>query len=88
MSVQVRRRDYELTFADEGESEVLDNLAANRLEDPELFLLNQRAARLSLVQGFDQLLSLDAISVTPFAYQLETAHRTLQRFRGRALLAD
>ena len=84
--VQVERRDYDLEVIDDGT--VLDQLARRSFEEPSLFLLRQSVARLSLVQGFDQLLSLETIAVEPFPYQLETAQKTLRRFRGRALLCD
>ncbi|MBI4321120.1 MAG: DEAD/DEAH box helicase family protein [Chloroflexi bacterium] len=80
-------RDYELTLAPSNE-QVIDRLGRRAFESEGLFLLRQRAANLSLVQGFDKLLSLATVSFTPFPYQLETAHTALRRFRGRALLCD
>ncbi|MBI4493747.1 MAG: DEAD/DEAH box helicase [Chloroflexi bacterium] len=80
-------RHYDLVVADDG-GKVLDGLARRAFQEPWLFLLRQRAAQLSLVQGFDQLLSLEVIPVVPFPYQLETGQKLLRRFRGRALLAD
>ncbi|MDO8670652.1 MAG: SNF2-related protein [Dehalococcoidia bacterium] len=80
-------RDYELTLADSN-ARVVERLANRAFEDQGLFLLCQRAANLSLVKGFDKLLSLATISFTPFPYQLETAQTVLRRFRGRALLCD
>lgn len=78
---------YELILAD-GASKILDRLARGDFEDHSLFHLRYRAAQLSLVQGFDQLLSLGAVSFEPFHYQVETAQVVLRRFRGRALLCD
>lgn len=78
---------YELILAD-GASHILDRLARGNFEDASLFRLRYRAAQLSLVQGFDQLLALGAVCFAPFPYQVETAQVVLRRFRGRALLCD
>ena len=78
---------YELILAD-GASKILDRLAKGDFEDHSLFHLRYRAAQLSLVQGFDQLLSLGVVFFEPFPYQVETAQVVLRRFRGRALLCD
>src|SRR4030065_597343 len=51
--------------------------------------LRLRYADLRLQKGFDELLSLGAISnVEHFGYQLDTVRRVLRDFRGRVLLAD
>ena len=51
--------------------------------------LRLRYAELRLQKGFDELLSLGAISnVEHFGYQLDTVRRVLRDFRGRVLLAD
>jgi len=81
-----RTRDYDLKVIDE--DRVLDDLADRAFQAPARFLLREEVARLSLIQGFDQLLSLDLIDVQPFPYQIETAQKVLRRFRGRALLGD
>jgi SNF2 family DNA or RNA helicase len=81
-----RARDYDLKVIDE--NRVLDDLAGRVFQAPARFLLREEVARLSLIQGFDQLLSLDLIDVQPFPYQIETAQKVLRRFRGRALLGD
>ncbi|MDP2935610.1 MAG: SNF2-related protein [Dehalococcoidia bacterium] len=78
---------YELILAD-GASKILDRLARGDFEDHSLFHLRYRAAQLSLVQGFDQLLSPGVVFFEPFPYQVETAQVVLRRFRGRALLCD
>lgn len=51
--------------------------------------LRLRYAELRLQKGFDELLSLGAITnVEHFGYQLDTVRRVLRDFRGRVLLAD
>ncbi len=51
--------------------------------------LNGEAHRLSLVQGFDRLLSWPSLrGVTRYEHQERTALRVLRDMRGRALLAD
>jgi SNF2 family DNA or RNA helicase len=51
--------------------------------------LRLRYAELRLQKGFDELLSLGAISnIEHFGYQLDTVRRVLRDFRGRVLLAD
>ena len=51
-----RTRDYDLKVIDE--DRVLDDLADRAFQAPARFLLREEVARLSLIQGFDQLLSL------------------------------
>jgi len=79
-------RDYTLDVDDDASA--LDLLARGAFQEPSLFVLREQVAHLSLVQGFDQLLSLETIFVEPFPYQRETAQKVLRRFRGRALLCD
>jgi SNF2 family DNA or RNA helicase len=67
---------------------ILKALTTGRLDSSRAFDLRLRAERLSLVQGFDELLALDAVSVRPFGYQVKTAQTALRRFRGRGLLCD
>ena len=86
MTITPLPRDYSLEV-DRDES-VLDLVARGAFQDPSLFVLHEQVAHLSLVQGFDQLLSLETIHVEPFPYQRETAQKVLRRFRGRALLCD
>ena len=53
------------------------------------FLLRERLAHLSLVQGFDELMCLPhLVGVEPLWHQLETVRKVLKQFRGRVLLAD
>ncbi|MCK6453139.1 MAG: SNF2-related protein [Alphaproteobacteria bacterium] len=57
--------------------------------DPESFRLRAELARLSLFEGFDELLCLPALrDVEPHWYQTETVRKVLKQYRGRVLLAD
>ena len=52
------------------------------------YRLRLQTERLSLIQGFEELLAPEAVAVAPFPYQLKTARTALRRFRGRGLLCD
>jgi len=52
------------------------------------YWLRLQTERLSLIQGFEELLAPEVVSVAPFPYQLKTARTALRRFRGRGLLCD
>jgi superfamily II DNA or RNA helicase len=70
-----------------------DNLDAIRLggdtPEPAWFRLRGELARLSLFQGFDELLCLPALhGVETYWYQIETVRKVLKQYRGRVLLAD
>jgi superfamily II DNA or RNA helicase len=53
------------------------------------FRLRGELVRLSLFEGFDELLCLPALrGVEPHWYQIETVRRVLKQYRGRVLLAD
>ena len=63
-----------------------DRLALAPIRD---FRLSLRAARLSMVAGFDQLLALPWLrEVELLEHQLRAARTVLRRLRGRALLCD
>jgi superfamily II DNA or RNA helicase len=58
-------------------------------QDGELFNLRGELIRLSLFQGFDELLCLPALrGVEAHWYQVETVRKVLKQYRGRVLLAD
>src|SRR6267143_1787022 len=58
-------------------------------DGPRAWRLNAEAHRLSLVDGFDRLLSLPSLrGVTRYEHQERTALRVLRDLRGRAILAD
>jgi SNF2 family DNA or RNA helicase len=59
------------------------------MEAPHWFRLRSEFARLSLLQGFDELLCLPQLhNVETYWYQVETVRMVLKQFRGRVLLAD
>jgi superfamily II DNA or RNA helicase len=69
------------------------NLDALRMSgeaaETELFRLRGELSRLSLFQGFDELLCLPALhGVETHWYQVETVRKVLKQYRGRVLLAD
>jgi superfamily II DNA or RNA helicase len=74
-------------------SVAFDNLEQIRLSgpaaEPDWFRLRGELARLSLFQGFDELLCLPALhGVETHWYQVETVRKVLKQYRGRVLLAD
>ena len=57
--------------------------------DPIAFRLRGELTRLSLFEGFDELLCLPALQgVEAHWYQVETVRKVLKQYRGRVLLAD
>lgn len=58
------------------------------LLDAEGYLMRLRDERLRLVQGFEELASLEHINLEHYDYQLDATRSVLSRMRGRALLAD
>ena len=57
--------------------------------DPVAFRLRGELVRLSLFEGFDELLCLPALQgVEAHWYQVETVRKVLKQYRGRVLLAD
>jgi len=80
-------QDYDLVLSP-GSQSILAAVARGAFAEESLYHLRLQAERLSLIQGFDELLSLEAIAVQPFPYQLRTAQTALRRFRGRGLLCD
>jgi superfamily II DNA or RNA helicase len=58
-------------------------------DDPAAFDLRAELVRLSLFEGFDELLCLPALQgVEAHWYQVETVRKVLKQYRGRVLLAD
>jgi len=75
----------------------LDLVSPDRIEihgadapaDDQAFRLRAELARLSLFEGFDELLCLPALrGVEAHWYQIETVRKVLKQYRGRVLLAD
>ena len=57
--------------------------------EPDWFRLRAELTRLSLFEGFDELLCLPALKgVEAHWYQVETVRKVLKQYRGRVLLAD
>jgi len=78
----------ELEFEPE-DSGVLERFAQRRYEVPENYRLNQAAARLSLLSGFEVLLCTPLLrGVEQYAFQVNTARQVMRTMRGRALLCD
>lgn len=68
---------------------LLSSVARGPSDGARAWWLNGEAHRLSLVQGFDRLLSWPSLrGVTRYDHQERTAFRVLREMRGRALLAD
>ena len=79
---------FDMSFA-------LTNAAAIEVGSPDApsdltaFHLRSELVRLSLFEGFDELLCLSALrGVDPHWYQIETVRKVLKQYRGRVLLAD
>ena len=77
-----------LIFDDE-DAALLASMGQGAADGPRAWFLNGAAHRLSLVQGFDRILSWHSLrGVTRYEHQERTALRVLREMRGRALLAD
>jgi len=77
---------FDITFdlADPNRIEIDGALAADAS-----FRLRAELVRLSLFEGFDELLCLPALrGVEAHWYQIETVRKVLKQYRGRVLLAD
>jgi SNF2 family DNA or RNA helicase len=68
---------------------VLDQLQQEQFEKPALVSLHTEAEKFTIVRGFDKLLSMQmARGLISYQYQIESALKVLNRFRGRAMLCD
>ncbi|HEY7587177.1 MAG TPA: SNF2-related protein [Thermoplasmata archaeon] len=77
-----------LTFS-EADRELLAQVGRGPSDGPRAWRLNGQAHRLSLVQGFDRLLSWPSLhDVARYEHQVRTVLRVLRVMRGRAVLAD
>ncbi len=75
---------FELTNAD-----AIEIADSNSTADPDHFRLRSELVRLSLFEGFDELLCLPVLQgVEAHWYQVETVRKVLKHYRGRVLLAD
>lgn len=77
----------EITFLP-GEREVLRRLEEGAFEPVEWFRLKAEAERMSLIDGFERLLSLDHLDLHLYDHQREAVVKVLRELRGRAVLAD
>ena len=69
--------------------DAIDIVGIDADPDPTAFLLRGELVRLSLFEGFDELLCLPALQgVEAHWYQVETVRKVLKQYRGRVLLAD
>lgn len=74
---------------DESDRELLAKAFRTPGDGPRARRLNADAHRLSLVDGFERLVSLPSLrGVTRYDHQERTALRVLRELRGRAILAD
>jgi len=80
------RFDMAFEIANADEIEISGSEASS---DPAAFRLRAELVRLSLFEGFDELLCLPALQgVEAHWYQVETVRKVLKQYRGRVLLAD
>src|SRR5437899_10268043 len=82
--------DASLTLRfDDSDRDVLARAFRTPGEGPSAWRLNREAHRISLVDGFDRLLSWPVLQgVTRYDHQERTALRALRDMRGRAILAE
>ena len=74
---------------DDADQALLASVTRGPGDGPRAWRLNAEAHRLSLVQGFDRLVSWPSLrGVSRYEHQERTALRVLREMRGRALLAD
>lgn len=75
-------------FDEKSARTILDRLYQKQFDSKEDFRLRCDAEELSLVPGFDKLISLEANMVDEYEHQIEAAYTVLKKMRGRAILAD
>lgn len=67
----------------------VEQWSQSRVSSIDLYQMRLLGERISLQEGFNELLCLDTLTgVETFWYQIETVKRVLRHFRGRVLLAD
>lgn len=83
-----REARFDMAF-DIVNSDAIEIVGAGTDPDPTAFQLRRELVRLSLFEGFDELLCLAALhGVEAHWYQIETVRKVLKQYRGRVLLAD
>ena len=88
--VELPRREarLDITF-DLANPEAIEITGGAETHEADLFDLRGELVRLSLFEGFDELLCLPALhGVEAHWYQVETVRKVLKQYRGRVLLAD
>ena len=79
---------FDLTF-DLTNADAIETAGGAEAPDVALFDLRGELVRLSLFEGFDELLCLPVLQgVDAHWYQVETVRKVLKQYRGRVLLAD
>jgi SNF2 family DNA or RNA helicase len=78
-----------IAFDPSADAPVLEALRGGRFVAPDRLRLRLAAERLSLIEGFEELICLPQLrGVEKFPHQERTALRVLRRLRGRAILGD
>ena len=77
----------EIIFHPQNQS-VLRLLASQAFDTKEWFDLKTAAERLSLLDGFERLVSLETLDVELYQHQEQAVLKVLKEMRGRAILAD
>ena len=67
---------------------VFKAISSGQFATRELYQLRLLAEHAQLVNGFDELVSLDQLKFAPFDYQIHAAQIMLRRFRGRGMFCD
>ncbi len=71
------------------ENDIIEDISQMRSSSLEAYTLKIRGERITLLEGFDTLLCLEALSgVEKYWYQIETVKKVLKYHRGRVLLCD
>lgn len=89
LTAGVEGGETSIKFHLDSTQKLLHRLKRGEFHGQEDFSLHQRARRLRLRPGFDQLISEPVLeNLEPFEYQRKAALRVLKEMRGRALLCD
>lgn len=84
-----KQEDIELPTVDIKVDMSFEKILSRRSYDTlAVYQLRLEAERLSLISGFDRLISVNDANITHYDYQINTALEALQRMRGQVLLAD
>src|SRR5690625_268969 len=75
-------------ISDQADRTILRRLSDHMFDTKRWFDLKAAADELSLIRGFDRLLSLEDLPINLYDHQRTAALRVLRDMRGRAILAD